>query len=227
MLAEILKILSVLSSLPLGPLIISFISNSIPFVSLPYLLIILSYAISYPGIYDKIIIIVSSALGATLGKLVIYTLGRGASRALGPVSRRNAELFSKIAKKSVTLAIFLFAALPLPDDVLYLPLGVTGFPILSYFLAVFLGKVFLKSAVVFYGSIFTVFSDAQGYQTVPFFAFISILITYYIIKIDWTKVLEVHMDRGFRASATCFLEELNSISKKLVASVKVVISRIL
>ncbi len=227
MLTEILKILSVFSSLPMGPLIISFVSNSIPFVSLPYLLIILSYAISYPGINDKIIIIVSSALGAALGKLVIYALGRGASRALGPVSRRNVELFNKIARKSVTLAIFLFAALPLPDDVLYLPLGVTKFSMPSYFLAVFLGKVFLKSAVVFYGSIFTVFSDEQAYQAVPLFVFISIFITYYIIKIDWTKVLEAHMDRGFGASAACFLEELNSVSKELVASVRAVISRIL
>lgn len=89
---------------------------------------IIGLAFKYVTLQDRILLILSSALGATLGKVLIYFIGKGFSKLLSQRSRKNLELFNKIAKKSLALAIFVFAALPLPDDVLYLPLGLTGFP---------------------------------------------------------------------------------------------------
>lgn len=223
----VLSVLGFLSSPSLGPFVISLICNSIPFASLPYLIIILSYAISYSSLYDKILIVVSSAFGASIGKLVIYVIGRVFSKTLSPASRRNVELFSKIAKKSTALAVFAFAALPLPDDVLYLPLGVSKFSLPTYFMAVFLGKVFLKSLVVFYGSALTLAGKGLGYWTIPFLILISIVITYYIIKIDWSKVVEAHADKGLVASIECFFGELTTVTKGLGSGIKARLSGIL
>ncbi|MEM0014100.1 MAG: VTT domain-containing protein [Zestosphaera sp.] len=223
----VLRALGFLSSPLLGPLIISLVCNSIPFVSLPYLIIILSYAIRHPDIYDKLLIVISSALGASLGKLVIYTIGKGFSKTLSPASRRNAELFNKIAKKSTAIAIFIFAALPLPDDVLYLPLGISGFSVATYFIAVFLGKVFLKALVVFYGSVIALASESLGYQITPLLILASVIIAYYVIKIDWSRVLETHTDKGLKASIECFFDEVNVVSKGLITGVKTRLSKIL
>ncbi len=223
---DILELLKPLEASFLGPFIISLVCNSIPFVSLPYLLVIIGLAFKYVTLQDRILLVLSSALGAALGKVLIYFIGKGFSKLLSQRSRRNLELFNKIAKKSLTLAIFVFAALPLPDDVLYLPLGLTGFSLIIYFFSVFLGKLFLKSIAVFYGSLLTSLSEELGYQTIPIFVVFSLVLSYYIISIDWSKIVEAHVEKGLKASVRCFMLELGLVNKKILESFKKLIARI-
>lgn len=223
---EILELLKHLGMPFLGPFLISLVCNSIPFVSLPYLLIIIGLAFRYTSSYDRILLIFSSALGATLGKILIYFIGRGFSKFLSQSSKKNLELFNKIAKKSLALAIFVFAALPLPDDVLYLPLGLTGFSLIVYFFSVFLGKLFLKSIAVFYGSILASLSEELGYYTIPILMAISLLFSYYVVKIDWSKVVEAHVEGGLKASVKCIVLELSLVSKGIIENIKNLLTRI-
>ena len=225
-LSDILELLKPLENSFLGPFIISLLCNSIPFVSLPYLLVIIGLTFKYVTLQDRILLIISSALGATLGKVLIYFIGKGFSKLLSQRSRENLELFNKIAKKSLALAIFVFAALPLPDDVLYLPLGLTGFSLIIYFFSVFLGKLFLKSVAVFYGSLLTSLSEELGYQIIPVFVIASIIFSYYIISIDWSKIVEAHMEGGLKASVRYLMLELGLINKKIAGSLKKLFTRI-
>jgi len=225
-LSDILELLKPLENSFLGPFIISLLCNSIPFVSLPYLLVIIGLTFKYVTLQDRILLIISSALGATLGKVLIYFIGKGFSKLLSQRSRENLELFNKIAKKSLALAIFVFAALPLPDDVLYLPLGLTGFSLIIYFFSVFLGKLFLKSVAVFYGSLLTSLSEELGYQVIPVFVIASIIFSYYIISIDWSKIVEAHMEGGLKASVRYLMLELGLINKKIAGSLKKLFTRI-
>jgi len=225
-LSDILELLKPLENSFLGPFIISLVCNSIPFVSLPYLLVIIGLTFKYVTLQDRILLIISSALGATLGKVLIYFIGKGFSKLLSQRSRENLELFNKIAKKSLALAIFVFAALPLPDDVLYLPLGLTGFSLIIYFFSVFLGKLFLKSVAVFYGSLLTSLSEELGYQVIPVFVIASIIFSYYIISIDWSKIVEAHMEGGLKASVRYLMLELGLINKKIAGSLKKLFTRI-
>ncbi|MGC8974912.1 MAG: VTT domain-containing protein [Thermoprotei archaeon] len=220
MLDRILELLRPLETSFLGPFLISLIFNSIPFVSLPYLLIIIGLAFKYTSLYDRILLIVSSALGATLGKTLIYFMGKGFSRFLSQNSRKNLELFNKIARKSLALAIFVFAALPLPDDVLYLPLGLTGFSLITYLVSVFLGKLFLKSVAVFYGGLLTSASKELGYQAIPVLIAVSLLFSYYVIRIDWSKIVEAHLEGGLKASIKSLMLELSSVSKKILENLR-------
>lgn len=218
------SILEYLKTFLLGPFLISFVSNSIPFVSLPYLLVIIGFAFKFTSLHDRILVVFFSALGASLGKILIYFIGRGFSKFLGQSSKKNLELFNKIASKSLALAVFVFAALPLPDDVLYIPLGFSGFSLIIYFISVFLGKLFLKSLVVFYGSLLFLASEEFGYHTIPVFAALSILLSYYVIKIDWSKVIEAHIEGGLKKSITCLMLELSLINRRLVASIKALLT---
>lgn len=225
-LSDILELLKPLEASFLGPFIISLVCNSIPFISLPYLLVIIGLTFKYVTLQDRILLILSSALGATVGKVLIYFIGRGFSKLLSQKSRKNLELFNKIAKKSLALAIFVFAALPLPDDVLYLPLGLTGFSLITYFFSVFLGKLFLKSVAVFYGSLLTSLSEELGYQAIPVFVIISIVFSYYIISIDWSKIVEAHVEGGLKSSVRCLILELSLVNKKIAGNLKKVVIRI-
>lgn len=220
MIDEILEMLKPLGTVFLGPFLISLVSNSIPFVSLPYLLAVIGLAFKYTSLYDRILLILSSALGASLGKIIVYFIGRGFSKLLSQNSKKNLELFNKIAKKSLALAVFVFAALPLPDDVLYLPLGLSGFSLITYFFSVFLGKLFLKSVAVFYGSLLVSLSEELGYYTIPVLIAVSLVFSYYIIKIEWSRIIEAHIDGGLKASVRCVMLELSLVSRGIVKNLK-------
>ncbi|MEM4937900.1 MAG: hypothetical protein QW509_07000, partial [Sulfolobales archaeon] len=64
----------------IGVFTISLVSNSVPFVGVPYLLIIASYvareAVRF-GLPVELALILASALGSTAGKLIVYFIAAG------------------------------------------------------------------------------------------------------------------------------------------------------
>ncbi|MEM0266628.1 MAG: VTT domain-containing protein [Archaeoglobaceae archaeon] len=175
-----------------GIFLISLISNSIPFVSLPYLnfLFALSPFFSFE---DLVVVSILSALGASIGKIFVYTIGAGMRLTLSEKTKENLMFFEKIFKKWGFFAIFLFAASPLPDDVLYIPLGIARYRISYYFLAVFLGKLVITSYVLVFGRITSgVIKEIVGSSFLGLLLFFSLtlLISVLVIKIDWKKLFE-------------------------------------
>ncbi|MEM0353311.1 MAG: VTT domain-containing protein [Archaeoglobaceae archaeon] len=175
-----------------GIFLISLISNSIPFVGLPYLnfLFALSPFFSFE---DLVVVSILSALGASIGKIFVYTIGAGMRLTLSEKTKENLMFFEKIFKKWGFFAIFLFAASPLPDDVLYIPLGIAKYRISYYFLAVFLGKLVITSYVLVFGRITSgVIKEIVGSSFLGLLLFFSLtlLISVLVIKIDWKKLFE-------------------------------------
>lgn len=175
-----------------GIFLISLISNSIPFVGLPYLnvLVILSPFLSFE---EVVIVSIVSALGASIGKIVIYVIGAGMRITLSEKTKENLIFFEKIFRKWGFFAIFLFAASPLPDDVLYIPLGIAKYRISHYFLAVFFGKVVITSYVLFAGKITSeAMKELLGNNIISLLIFFSLTLVFSIvvIKIDWKKLFE-------------------------------------
>uniref|UniRef100_A0A7J2TKC2 VTT domain-containing protein n=1 Tax=Archaeoglobus fulgidus TaxID=2234 RepID=A0A7J2TKC2_ARCFL len=175
-----------------GIFLISFISNSIPFVGIPYLnfLVIIS---PFLKLEEMVIIALISAIGASLGKIVIYFIGTGLRATLSEKTKENLYFFEKIFKKWGFFAIFLFAASPLPDDVLYIPLGIARYKLSHFFLAVFLGKTVVTFLAISMGK---VASDAidmlLGNNLLSFAVFFALttLFTIAVIKIDWRELFE-------------------------------------
>jgi membrane protein YqaA with SNARE-associated domain len=195
-LAEISSAILKLVGGPVGIFLVSLISNSIPFVTIPYLGIIAGYSVFYRDLWAQIMLITSSSLGAATGKIVVYFLGSAARKGLSETSKRNVELFKKLARRSLFLAILFLAATPLPDDILYIPLGLMKYPILPYFTAILIGKVIITSVVVVYASWITAFATSNIY-TVPLWIALTVVLIYIVMKIDWYNVLEEVSDKGF------------------------------
>lgn len=176
----------------LGVFLISLISNSIPFVGLPYLnvLVVLSPFLNFE---DILFIVIVSALGASIGKIVIYTIGAGMRVTLSERTKENLIFFEKIFKKWGFFAILLFSASPLPDDVLYIPLGIARYKISYYFLAVFLGKIVITSYVLVFGKIASEFMRDfinNSFLSLLLFFFLTTAVSVAVIKIDWKKLFE-------------------------------------
>jgi len=122
-----------------GSFIISIISNLILFVPIPYLIII--FALS--TVLDPLILGLVSALGATIGKIIIYHIGKSGRKILKESQKKKLEFARLIMEKYGPIAIFIMAATPVPDDILYIPLGMMRFDLIRFFIYTLLGKIVL------------------------------------------------------------------------------------
>jgi len=198
------------SAIPwLGAFIVSLLGNAVPYTTVPYLLWIALTAPGYRDPVTKALIIVFAGLGAALGKLIVFSVGRAAHQVLPESVRANMEVFARLFEKWGFLAIFLFAASPLPDDILYIPLGVAGYNPLLFFVAVALGKIVITAVAVAFGDILAM---AMGGGTSPEFIaamiVISIIITIVIARIDWMRVADAARKHGVLTAMGVLLEEV-------------------
>ncbi len=176
--------------------IISFLSNCIPYLTVPYLAIIFFYTSLFSrNIEIVLLIIIVSSLGAAVGKIIVYLIGKSFRRfIIGKVSENDIELFNKLADKGIFFAIFVFAATPLPDDVLYIIVGALKYSPLRFFAACLAGKIVITSFVAFSG-------EAIGDVMPPSLVIVaSIVITILVIllirKIDWEKLVRSMVEEG-------------------------------
>ena len=170
----------------LGCFILSVLSNLIIFVPIPYLLIVVWLS----TVLDPWILAIVSGFGATLGKVIIYHIGVGGRKLLSENQKKKLEFAKQIMNRYGALAVFIFAVTPIPDDILYLPLGMMQFDLLRFFFYCLLGKIVLTAIIAVGGH--------YSYKWVSYLLgggesiWASILIVVFIIasiyvtvKIDW------------------------------------------
>jgi len=209
-------LLSLPATSPLVTLIVflvSLISNSVPYISVPYLALILLYS-SYWGVQDlthSTLIVLSSALGAAIGKIVVYYLGKGVSNlVISSSNEAYIKLLSKFLDKSIFLSIIIFAATPLPDDILYIPVGVLRYPLLKFFISCFIGKLILTAFVFYSGGFIHSLMKFSQVQDVGIVAtIVSILVTAIVLLfmryLDWAKLVEVIVNYGVVKGSLIFV----------------------
>ena len=197
-----------------GVFIASFIGNVIPYSAVPYLAFIAAYAASFES-ESRLLIAVVGGIGSALGKYVLYGASRYAGRFLSQRRREELEYFSKIfsRKGAGLVAIFLFAALPLPDDLLYVPLGVAKFNFPLFALMVLLGKIFLSAIAVFLGSQARWFISESlegGYLALGIIVLLIATAAFLaaVIYIDWKKIFFTMTEKGGLEAARVFCREL-------------------
>lgn len=203
---------------PPGLFLISFISNVIPGFPAIYLAFVGSYAIVASDTMHATLAIVVSGLGAGLGKLALFM----SSRALGHASkslqkvREKTEWLGEEGEKGVFILVLLFAALPLPDDILYIPLGLTGFRAVSFAVSVVLGKIILTTLVFMLGraykTLFESITAAQAQQNLGLLVggmlVASIIATIVIFSMDWRRIYLTYKKKGSLKATILLLIEL-------------------
>ncbi len=189
----------------LGIFALSFGTNLIVFIPVPYLLLILFAALS--GQFDAALLVLSSATGAAIGKMVVFQSFYTGSRVIKDSARKNLTAFHTFIARYAWIVVFLAAATPIPDDIVYVPLGLGRYNRIKFFIALLAGKTAITLMVV-YGAFFltnTVFGDfllgrdqASIVELViagVVFAAIAIVITILISRIDWVRWGEKHFPK--------------------------------
>jgi len=171
-----------------GSFIISIASNLILFVPIPYLIII--FALS--TVLDPWLLGLVSAIGATVGKVIIYYIGRSGRRILKDSQKKKLEFARLIMEKYGSLAIFIMAATPVPDDILYIPLGMMRFNLIRFFTFTLMGKIVLTLLISLGGHysiawISFLLGGESVWVTIVTIVFIAGSV-YLTAKIDWEEL---------------------------------------
>lgn len=183
-----------------GLFLVAFVSNAIPYSTVPYLVFIAPLLSKLRGT-DLLIAILALASGATAGKLVVYFVGRSVSK-IRAVHSFMSDLagFTQRHKNAVLIAVFVVAALPIPDDILYIPVGATRYSVVLFTVALFAGKLVVTSLTALYG--ITVGYLLEGAMrlpptvAVPVMVIVTVVLTIALSRVNWSEVEKIYLEKG-------------------------------
>lgn len=189
---------------PIGVFIVSFLGNVVPYSTIPYLIFIVHYAVTVQNTLNLIGIAFLGGLGAALGKVIVLLIGSATRRMMPEKTKRAMKLFTKLAGKSVFVAVFVFAASPLPDDILYIPLGAMGYSPIKFFIAATVGKTIITYMALLFGETIRYFVGESSILAAIVSLVATVILILIIVKIDWEKIVEDLSNKGWKK----FLKDL-------------------
>ena len=198
-----------------GAFMISVLGSVVPFLPVPYLIPIVLMA----RILDPLVLGVVAGVGGALGKITSYLLGRFGRRFLSEERRRRTAILGKAIERYGVVAVFLFALTPLPDDVIYIPVGLTGLSIVRFMIANMMGKIILSWIVAYAGRLYfdlaELFLGGEGGLEATILAIVAmVLITAFLLMVDWERVIKAWRRRGFWAALREMFFSLNFRTSK-------------
>ncbi len=166
-------------------------------IPIPYTIII--FGLGARG-WDPLLLTIAGGTGSAIGELVGYFLGYYGRRLISVERQRRMDYILRIFGKYTPLAIFFFALTPLPDDLLFIPLGLMRYSILKAFIPALLGKLLMIYTVAYFGKIggdiiLSFFGDASWIGSVVTMALL-ILVVALLYRIDWEKVFDRYFNRN-------------------------------
>ena len=131
-----------------GLFLANMIASSTIIIPLP-----VSVAVFAAGAFlNPFLVGVSSALGAAIGEFVGYAIGAGGNKIIEKKWKKWIDKTEKLFDKYGGFwIIILFAATPLPDDIVGIVGGTFRYPIKKFFIASFIGKLILNLALAYAG----------------------------------------------------------------------------
>jgi membrane protein DedA with SNARE-associated domain len=181
----------------LGLLIISFVFSLIPFVPIPYFPVLITAAFNRN--FDPHVIAISSAAGIVAAKTIIFFASYYGRAMLSDKTKKRMLPLQRLVSRYGWPGAFVAAATPIPDDIVYIPLGLAKYSPWKFATATFAGKVVMNEAIV-WGSIWLgrpfverYLSETTDLASLIIAAVVSIAIlgvlVYYSLKIDWAKLI--------------------------------------
>ena len=181
----------------LGLGLASFFGSLIPFVPIPSFLLLVTMAAD-PR-FDIHILALMSALLATCAKQIIFYASYTSRRIMHKKTKKRMLPLQRLVRRYGGTAAFVAAATPIPDDLVYVPLGMAKYNPLKFFLATLSGKILLHYAIVLvthYLGISLIESylsevDDPTYLYLGMVIFIAVMtaLVILLLRLDWEKVL--------------------------------------
>jgi membrane protein YqaA with SNARE-associated domain len=191
----------------LGIFLISLFGAMSIFVPIPYTIVIfiLGGLRDTVGnwVFEPLWIAVAAGAGSAIGEFSGYLLGVGGRKVISDRYKKKMDFITKLFKKYGTIAIFVFALTPLPDDLLFIPLGVIRYSLFRAFIPALLGKFFSNLIIAYsgrlslqiIGDLFGVEGEGTSLIVGTIIGIVLLIIVLIIMfKFDWEKHFAKYVD---------------------------------
>ncbi|MEX0862389.1 VTT domain-containing protein [Nitrosopumilus sp.] len=177
--------------------LVNFFGSLIPFVPLPGFLLLATMSVG--DHFDLHVLALLSAITATMAKQIIFYVSYGGRKIITEKTRKRMRPFERLVKRYGAAAAFFAAATPIPDDLVYVPLGLARYNPKRFFIATLTGKIVLSYSIVFIShylglSLVEPFleniDDATPiYIGMILFGVMMTVIIILLLRLDWARIL--------------------------------------
>jgi membrane protein DedA with SNARE-associated domain len=181
----------------LGIFLISFVGSIVVFVPVPYFPVLITAA--FNSNLDPTLISLSSAIGAVSAKLIIFYASYYGRNMLSAKIKGKMVPLQRLLGRYGGIGAFIAAVSPIPDDIVYIPLGLAKYSPWKFAIATFLGKFILNEifvlGAIYFGKPFvsnlmssSINIDYLIIVTIASIAALGVII-YFALRIDWAKII--------------------------------------
>jgi membrane protein YqaA with SNARE-associated domain len=190
-----------------GIFLISLIGAASIFFPIPYTVVVFTVAGIKNGsawVFEPLWLAVAAGAGSGVGEFSGYLVGLGGRKVISERYKKRMGLLVRVFNRFGPVVIFIFALTPLPDDLIFIPLGVMRYSLARAFIPALIGK-FVMSLIIAYSGRFSIqfISSIFGQEGTLISALIgmslaiasTIIILILMFKLDWEKYLEKYLAR--------------------------------
>ena len=177
--------------------LINFFGSLIPFVPLPGFLFLATMSVGNQ--YDLHVLALVSAITATVAKQIIFFISFSGRKIMNAKTRKRMRPFERLVKRYGAAAAFVAGATPIPDDIIFVPLGLAKYNAKRFFVATLAGKLVLSYVIVFIShyvglSFIEPFleniNDATPvYIGIAIFGAMMTAVIVLLLKLDWVRIM--------------------------------------
>ncbi len=177
--------------------LVNFFGSLIPFVPLPGFLLLATMSIGNQ--YDLHILALVSAVSATAAKQIIFFVSFKGRKMMSKKTLKRMRPFQRLVTKYGAAAAFVAAATPMPDDIIFVPLGLAKYNPKKFFISTLVGKIVLSYSIVFlyhYLGLSVVEPLVENldnatpiYIGVIVFGIMMTVVIILLLRLDWAKIL--------------------------------------
>jgi membrane protein DedA with SNARE-associated domain len=182
----------------IGILLVSFVFSLIPFVPIPYFPLLITA--SFNSNFNPHIISLVSSLGVVAAKTIIFFISYYGRKILSNKTKNRMRPLQNLVSRYGWFGAFIAALTPIPDDIVYIPLGLAKYRPWKFATATFAGKFLMNQSIV-WGSIFlgrpfvedilpagTTNTTSLIAAAIVSTAVLAVVV-YFSLKIDWAKII--------------------------------------
>jgi uncharacterized membrane protein YdjX (TVP38/TMEM64 family) len=173
-----------------GAFLISIFGNFTVFFPVPFVVTIYAFGATL----NPFMLGIACGIGSTIGEFSAYLIGRGGRRVVDKRYGQRLETAKLLVQKYGMMIIFVFAVLPLPDDLILIPLGMIKYSLKRAMIAMFLGKLIMCTTVAYAGRYsYTIIRDifaSSGWVGGLASTLMLILVIYVMLQVDWLRFID-------------------------------------
>ncbi|MGQ0605505.1 MAG: YqaA family protein [Candidatus Nitrosotenuis sp.] len=180
-----------------GLALVSFFGSLIPFVPLPSFIFLAT--MSAGDKFNIHYLALVAAVTSTVAKQIIFLISYEGRRIITEKTRKRMKPFERLVKRYGAAAAFVAAATPIPDDLIYIPLGLAKYNPIRFFISTLAGKIILSYVIVLIAHYFGMnyvdpfLEDIKDPTLVyvGFVIFVGIMAAsiFLVLRLNWEKIL--------------------------------------